>query len=103
MSNLKYYQIRTIKTVPENGQLYTEIESVLNTTADTVDVLQITENANFYRLLVIPFPCNTMPYSSSRNFHVTCVAGNDMAMEMEDGLACCFPAVHADVVAIGAV
>lgn len=45
MSNFKYYQIRTIKTVPENGQLYTEIESVLNNAADAVDVLRIAEDA----------------------------------------------------------
>ena len=45
MSNFKYYQIRTLRTIPENGQLYTEIQSRLNTSADTVDVLRIAEGA----------------------------------------------------------
>lgn len=56
MSNFKYYQIRSIKTVPGNGQQYTEIESVFNTILDTAQILRIAEDSG-QRLEVLLVDC----------------------------------------------
>ena len=50
---------------------------------------------------IIPFTGNAVSHSSPGVFHITGIAGNNMAMEMKDGLSGSGAAIHTDIIAIG--
>ena len=46
---------------------------------------------------------NAVSHASPGVFHITGIAGNNMAVEMKDGLSCSGAAIHTDIIAIGLV
>ena len=50
---------------------------------------------------IIPLAGNAVSHASPGVFHITGIAGNNMAMEMKDGLSCSCAAIHSDIIAIG--
>ncbi len=52
---------------------------------------------------IIPLAGNAVSHASPGVIHITGIAGNNMAMEMEDGLSGSGAAIHTDIIAIGLV
>jgi hypothetical protein len=47
---------------------------------------------------IIPLTGNAVSHASPRVVHITRIAGNNMAMEMKDGLSGSGAAIHTDII-----